>query len=105
MARAVSAAKILDPSGKAAVTVTEISDPVSSPRAGSRLKLTAVGGASRSVMVTVASDTLKPAARPDTVRLSSLSPATPSSVPLNRNEADPFLLPPGIVTVKSFTVL
>ena len=40
-------------------------------------------------MDTVASDTSKPAAAPDTVTLSAPSPATPSSVPAKVKEPAP----------------
>ena len=71
--------------------------------AGLRLMLIPVGAVSPSVMDTAASETLKPVAAPDTVKLSTASPAIPSSVPDRIKVPEPLNRPPGMVTVKSFT--
>ena len=51
-------------------------------------------------MDTLAPDTAKPSAAPDTDNDSEPSPATPSAVESNRKEADPLRCPAPIVTVK-----
>ena len=99
----VSEVKTADPDGKEAVTVTTVGRLRSDRADGCALRLMVCGAASPSARATVASETVKPAASPDTVIASELSPATSSSVSDKLNEPEPLDRPAGMVTVKSPT--
>ena len=99
----MSLIRVLEPSGKEAVTVTLAAEACSVGAAGSTLKLMEVGESSPSAKVKEASDTVNPLADPDTVRLSEPSPAIASSVSAKTILPVPLLCPAGMVTVKSST--
>ena len=106
----VSSGNNLDPSGKAAVTLTVLSMEPSSTAVGapspsplaSTLKTMAVGATSLSLMKTSASLTANVPEDPNTVTRSEPS-ATLSSAAVKVNDPDPREAPAAIVIVKSST--
>ena len=101
----MSTARTAEPSGKTAVTVTAVASTPSATFTGSTLKPIAVGTASPSVIDTLAPDTRKPSAAPDTDTDSVPSPATPSSDPAKLKLPEPLAFPAGIVTLKPSTAV
>ena len=99
----MSAVRDADPVGKATVTAMDSGLSLSAAWVGDTLILIKVGAASPSVRENEASDTVNPVAVPDTVKLSTPSPATLSSVPAKVKEPAPLRRPAGMVTVKSET--